>query len=131
MKRRKKNTAERKPAARTPDVFYSKADLKILEDVRGPVVFDEFDLDNAVSAAINDRGRKQRPPVELPGTWEEIKRFGSISQRQAAEWMGRSTKTIQRLFKDRRLTKTPKKRVVCNDFLRNELRKVHGTHVLR
>lgn len=67
----------------------------------------------------------------LPSTWEELRNQGSISQTQAARFLRCDPRTVRRRVQDRELTRSPKGRIVCNELLRNQIRKVHGAHILR
>jgi hypothetical protein len=78
--------------------------------------------------------RQAPPPVvaaPLPGTWEELRNQSSISQKEAAQFLKCDPRTIRRRVTDKELTRSPKGRIVCNERLRNQIRKVHGEHVLR
>lgn len=66
----------------------------------------------------------------LPRSWEELRKRGSISQKEAAGYLRRAPKTVQRLVKAQRLKQSAKKRIICDEHLRNEIRNVHGRHVL-
>jgi hypothetical protein len=66
----------------------------------------------------------------LPTNWEELRKQNSISQRQAAQFLRCDPRTVRRRVQDKELTRSPKGRIVCNEQLRNQIRKVHGKHVL-
>jgi hypothetical protein len=76
------------------------------------------------------KGKAQRVEGEnapaVPA-WDDLKKRRSVSQRQAAQCLGWTDRTIRKLFTERRLTKAPSGRVVCDDKLLTELRKVHGS----
>lgn len=67
----------------------------------------------------------------LPPTWEELRKQNSISQKQAAHFLRCNPRTVRRYLQAKELKRSPKGRIVCNEQLRNQIRKVHGEHVLR
>jgi hypothetical protein len=68
--------------------------------------------------------------VALPSTWDELRKRNSITEKEAAGYLRRSTKTVQRLVKAKELKQSTKKRIICDEHLRRGIRKVHGPHVL-
>jgi hypothetical protein len=69
--------------------------------------------------------------ARLPRTWAELQNRSSISQKEAAQLLKCDPRTVRRRLKDNNLTRSPKGRVICNERLRNEVRKVHGNQVLQ
>jgi hypothetical protein len=67
----------------------------------------------------------------LPRSWEELQNQNSISQKQAAQYLKCDPRTVRRLVKAQKLTRSPKGRIVCNEQLRYQIRRVHGNQVLR
>jgi len=55
-----------------------------------------------------------------------LKKLNSISQLEAAEYLDCTDRTIRSRIDDKRLDKSKKGRVICNDKLLTELRKQHG-----
>jgi hypothetical protein len=74
--------------------------------------------------------RESKPEVPLPKTWEELKSRGSISRKEAAGLLRWTVKTVDRRVKANELKTSEKGRIVCNERLRNQIRKVHGRQVL-
>jgi hypothetical protein len=66
----------------------------------------------------------------LPGTWEELRKQNSIKQRKAAQFLKCDPKTVRRLVARRELKKSRAGNIVCNEQLRNQIRRVCGDHVL-
>jgi hypothetical protein len=66
----------------------------------------------------------------LPATWEQLRKRISIRQVQAAQLLNCDPRTVRRLVKASELRSSSKGRIVCNEQLRNQLRRVHGNHVL-
>jgi hypothetical protein len=71
------------------------------------------------------RRGKEENATAVPA-WDELKKRKSVFQWQAAQYFGWTDRAIRKLFAERRLTKAPSGRVVCDDKLLIELRKVHG-----
>jgi hypothetical protein len=99
--------------------------LRMAERVKG-----EPEHSNTASPAENNAKTTSESKPTLPATWDELRKRLSITQREAAEYLQRKTKTVQRLVKDKELKQSAKKRIICDEKLRNQIRKVHGTHVL-
>ncbi len=67
-------------------------------------------------------------PVELP-TLKEIRSLGVITQRQAGQYLRRTTRTIRSYVKQRRLNATKTGKICCDDKLVIEIRKKYGPAV--
>lgn len=97
------------------------------------------ELGKLKSETVNNYGREieelakpaAKPGVYIPGTWEELRKRNSISRKDAANMLKCDLKTVSRRIKDKSLTRSQKGRIVCNERLKNEIRKVHGEQVLR
>ncbi len=95
-------------------------------------VKEEAEHSNTTSPAENNAKTtaESNPTVILPATWDELRKRLSITQKEAAGYLQRNTKTVRRLVKDKELKQSAKKRIICDEHLRNQMRKVHGPHVL-
>lgn len=81
-----------------------------------------------------ERKRRTSPAIrepEIPRLWADLLKRGSISQADAASYLKCCTKTIRRIVARHELTKSRAGRIACDERLRNQIRKVHGQHVLR
>jgi hypothetical protein len=90
-------------------------------------------LQQTLSAENNgktERSVAAKPTATLPPTWNDLRKQHSITQKEAAGYLRRDTKTVQRLVKANELRRSEKKRIICDERLRNQIRKVHGPHVL-
>jgi hypothetical protein len=90
----------------------------------------EHQINRKILRSKSPRSGREEPGVPLPSTWEELRKRGSINRSQAASYLKRGTKTVLRLVQARELRESTKKRIVCNEMLRKQIRKVHGQHVL-
>ena len=71
------------------------------------------------------------PVFTLPQTWEEFRQRGSISRKETSKILQCSLKTVGRRVDSKELKESSKKRILCDDLLKIQIRKVHGDHVLR
>jgi hypothetical protein len=69
--------------------------------------------------------------AEIPKFWHQLQKKGSLSQQEAADFFCVSRRMIRNYLEEKKLTGSKKGRVACDEKLRNELRKVHGNHVLQ
>ena len=88
-----------------------------------------FSAQNGPTETKTEKGKIESEGV-LPRTWEELRKRNSITQREAAAYLQRNPKTVRRLVKDKKLGQSAKKRIICDEHLRNQIRKVHGPRVL-
>jgi hypothetical protein len=82
----------------------------------------------STNATVPNKGKGA---VALPINWADLLDSKSISQKEAAEFLQCDPRTVRRRVTGNELTRSPKGRIVCNERLRNQIRKVHGQHVLR
>lgn len=68
--------------------------------------------------------------IQIPDRWKDLLKLKSITQAKAARFLDCSTKTVQRMIKRNELKVTDKSRVICDERLRQQIRKVHGNQVL-
>ena len=97
-----------------------------LKDLTGPKTYS--------SQAAKKKPRTSAPAireVEIPRLWTDLANKGSITLDEAALYLRCSTKTVRRRADQYELKRSDKGRIVCNEQLRNQIRKVHGQHVLR
>jgi hypothetical protein len=75
--------------------------------------------------------QKEKGAVSIPTGWTDLLNRRSISQKEAAELLRCNSRTVRRRVRAKELTRSPNGRIVCNEQLRTQARKVHGMHVLR
>jgi hypothetical protein len=111
-----------KTEARTPT---SAASRSMRETPMKPTV------QNPATPAKLGAPQVEKSAVSLPPVWTDLLSKGSISQKEAADLLRCTTRTVRRRVKSKELTCSPSGRIVCNERLRNQARRVHGMHVLR
>ena len=80
---------------------------------------------------MGKRRSNDRPPIELPATWEDLRKLGSIDRTYAAQLLRCDRRTISRRVGGKELKQSSKGRICCDDLLKIQIRKVHGAHVLK
>jgi hypothetical protein len=89
---------------------------------------EEQQLKTQQEAAVQ-RSRVGKTYLPVPSI-SQLRSLKSISQREAADYLRRTPRTIRNYVGRKKLNVTPNKRVVCDDKLVRLLRQTHGDAIL-
>jgi hypothetical protein len=105
-----------------------------LRAVKGRRLLDKLlkeEEETKLKASRKGAAGRSRERIDSPiPTLTYLRSMKSISQRDAADYLRRSERTVRNYARDRKLNLTHKSRVVCDDKLFRLLRKFHGDAVL-